>query len=65
MTHEMFTLSINLGNAAFDDSPMTELARILRDLAHKVETGQAIFDSGKVWDANGNTVGHYKFGGRS
>ncbi len=32
-----FTLSIQLDNVAFDDEPMTEVARILRTLANKVE----------------------------
>ncbi|UTC28625.1 hypothetical protein MARCHEWKA_01120 [Brevundimonas phage vB_BpoS-Marchewka] len=53
----MFKLEIDTGNAAFDegDKPY-EIARILRDLAQKIENGA---DEGSVRDLNGNKVGHY------
>lgn len=53
------TITIDTTNDAFEESdrPGIEVARILRDLAKK-------FDSGvipqKVMDANGNTVGTCK-----
>lgn len=52
----MFKLTIKTDNAAFGDEPGYEVARILRDIAHKVEEG---YTSGSVLDVNGNTVGHF------
>ena len=51
-----FTLSIAMDNAAFDDGDNggQELARILRDIAERVEQGH---DFVQAWDANGNKVG--------
>ena len=54
-----FTLTIDLDNAAFDDAPMTELARILRRLAARAERGEDV--TGALWDANGNRVGGSNF----
>ena len=57
----MFDLKIETGNAAFADDP-GELARILRELADKLD---GRFDpdagiSGGLRDANGNTVGQWR-----
>ncbi|USN14482.1 hypothetical protein PAPPERLAPAPP_01130 [Brevundimonas phage vB_BpoS-Papperlapapp] len=53
----MFKLEIDTGNAAFDDDAKPgELARILRDLADKIENGA---DMGAVRDVNGNRVGRF------
>jgi|GEM_PF-2198320 len=49
----LFTLVINTENAAFEDEPATEIARILRAIADRVDQGT--FD-GFEWDANGNRV---------
>jgi len=54
-----FVLEINTGNAAFGendpDMRSVEIARILRDLASRVEGNSwTLF---KVLDLNGNTVG--------
>lgn len=54
----MFRLNLETGNAAFDDDHLTEIARILRDVADKVEHGT---NSGKVFDLNGNSVGEFVF----
>lgn len=47
-----------MDNAAFTDSPASELARILRDLARRIE------DFGdterRLMDTNGNHVGDFK-----
>jgi hypothetical protein len=56
------TIRINCDNAAFIDdfTPTTELARILRELADKVD-GNKWFDDGysmSIMDINGNSVGH-------
>ena len=52
---ELWTITIETGNAAFDDSPATEVARILRDLA-AVFARQGI-PGEKLYDYNGNPVG--------
>jgi len=49
-------LSIDMGNAAFEDDP-GELARILRSLADRVENGVSDGDEFILWDINGNKVG--------
>lgn len=51
----MFTLKINTENAAFD-LMATELSRILREVARKIERGE---EPGSVRDINGNTVGFW------
>ncbi len=52
------TLTISMDNAAFEDMPGVELARILRTVARQIE-GSEHGDSGKfpVLDINGNNVG--------
>lgn len=56
----MFKLEIDTGNAAFDYGDKGyEIARILRDIAAKVENGA---DSGSVRDLNGNKVGTFEVG---
>lgn len=55
----MFTCTIKTDNAAFeDDGGRAEVARILRDIASKLEDGQ---DASHriVYDFNGNQVGVY------
>ncbi len=54
----MFSLFFAMNNAAFEDMPEREAARILRDLANGVENGAL---EGKLKDANGNTVGEFHF----
>ena len=44
-------------NAAFDDAPASEIARILRHVARAVERGDEL---GQLVDANGNTVGSWR-----
>jgi hypothetical protein len=50
-------LSVELGNAAFEDEPGVEVARILRDAAGQVRNGSHAFS---VRDFNGNTVGKFE-----
>ena len=52
----MFSLIFRTDNAAFEDAPELECARILREVADDLE--RVCFD-GIVQDANGNTVGNY------
>ena len=54
------TLSIDMDNAAFDDSPGAEASRILHRLADKVGPMEASDALGTTWplmDINGNKVG--------
>jgi len=51
-----FRLTIKTENAAFEDNPIGEVARILKDAARRVEGGET---SGGLRDANGNTVGSF------
>lgn len=52
-----FTVHIDCGNSAFQDAPATEIARILRTIANRVEAGDL---DGRVRDYNGNTCGHFE-----
>ena len=49
-------------NAAFDDSPFPELARILHGLADRLE--HAPDSGGQLYDINGNTVGEFALSGK-
>lgn len=54
----MFKIEIDTGNAAFEDEGKGyEIARILRDIADKVENGA---ESGIARDINGNKVGTFE-----
>jgi hypothetical protein len=55
-----FELKIECDNDAFGDWPGIEVARILRDVANRVD-GDAEGTHGGVRDANGNTVGEWRF----
>jgi len=53
----MLTVKIKTQNAAFDgDDKALELARLLREIAQRLEEGQT---RGEVRDTNGNTVGAF------
>jgi hypothetical protein len=58
-----FTLTIDCGNAAFEDSnDVGEVARILRKLANKLEgMGAASDGEHRLYDINGNKVGVAEF----
>lgn len=54
------TISINMGNDAFTDHPGGEVARILRDLAARLDMDGSFGQHGyeeTLRDYNGNTVG--------
>ena len=57
-----FKLSIKTDNAAFtnedtgEDAPHAEVARLLREVADRVEGGD---DHGVIMDVNGNNVGTF------
>lgn len=50
-------ITITMDNAAFEDEPASELARILRDLAKHIEAGDT---ERRLMDSNGNHVGTFK-----
>ena len=52
-------ITINMDNAAFEDFLGSELARILRDLADRIEDGD-LADRIVLRDYNGNTVGQFE-----
>jgi hypothetical protein len=54
-----FRVSIRTDNAAFEEGDRgAEVARILRDVADRLEDG---FEAGSVRDINGNLVGGFDF----
>jgi hypothetical protein len=55
---DRFILTVKTTNAAFEDDAPTEVARLLRDVAERLEDGSV---SGKMRDVNGNTVGDFGF----
>ena len=62
----VFKLSIDCGNAAFcegdyptQQSAAPELARILRDVADRIESGDSFDTFRNCRDLNGNTVGTF------
>lgn len=55
----MVKIQFNTGNAAFEEPYDTiEIARILRDIADKIENGRT---EGKCIDINGNGVGTWSY----
>jgi hypothetical protein len=54
----MFTLNFETDNAAFENFPEAEIARILDSVRAVVEEGCT---SGRVFDINGNKVGTFEF----
>lgn len=55
MAIEFIQIRIETGNAAFDETPATEIARILRKLADDFETSGE--PSPTLRDLNGNACG--------
>lgn len=52
---ENITIRLSTANAAFEDAPATEIGRILRDLATKVEERGEL--PAVIYDINGNSCG--------
>lgn len=53
-----FRLVIDTASAAFDDEDRPqEVARILRELAERMETRACLPDTVNLYDVNGNRVG--------
>jgi hypothetical protein len=56
-----FKMRFDCDNAAFDDMPEMEIARILRATADKIEAGGVGYNRYQnVRDINGNIVGTYR-----
>ena len=55
-------IEIDMGNAAFDAWPCQEAARILRDLAARIDAPwlPEAGDARKLYDVNGNSCGFAK-----
>ena len=53
----MFRIEIETGNDAFADHAPSEVARILRDLADKLDYCHGLPSHASLHDANGNKVG--------
>lgn len=55
-----FTVKFDTDNAAFEDEQgETEIARILRDIADRVESGEYCGKFQTIRDLNGNDVGRF------
>ena len=55
-----FRLNLNCDNAAFDELPNHEIARILREAADRIEAGDLPAGYTNLHDINGNAVGAYR-----
>lgn len=53
----MFILKINTGNSAFEGFSAHEVARLLRAVARRVESGEDV--DGNIFDLNGNKCGSW------
>jgi hypothetical protein len=59
------TITVAMDNAAFGDEPNWELARILRELAHRIHDNTPTAINGtELRDVNGNYVGQIKYTGK-
>jgi hypothetical protein len=58
-----YTITIDLGNAAFEAQEGLEVSRILRSLANACEVN-GVATATSLRDVNGNTVGQAKRTGR-
>lgn len=52
----MFTLTIHTDNDSFTGDPTTEIARILREVADRLQNGEVVAN---LRDINGSHVGAY------
>lgn len=55
----MLRIEFETDNDAFEDSLTSEVARILREIANKIENGDDL-GGGSVKDVNGNTIGSWE-----
>jgi hypothetical protein len=57
MTPRRLNVAVTCENAAFENDPGPECARILRKIADQIEAGH---DAKTIFDANGNDVGRWR-----
>lgn len=57
MERNYFVVQFETDNAAFDEAPATEIARILRHVANRVE--ERGDGEGAIFDINGNLIGRF------
>ncbi len=57
----LFNIAIEGDNAAFDDDARGETARILRDVAQRIESGEDANYYRTIRDINGNRIGAFRF----
>lgn len=63
---QRITLKIDTGNAAFDDAGKPqEVARILRELADRLESRACLPDAVRLFDFNGNHCGDFVSKGKA
>lgn len=66
MANLVFRMKFDCDNAAFEDCGIaTETGRILRDIAERIERGEATGMYQNVKDANGNIVGTFRLADES
>jgi hypothetical protein len=59
------TITVTMDNAAFEDRQSCETARILRELADKLDSHTVRhLDGTKLYDTDGNAVGTFKLSGK-
>jgi hypothetical protein len=56
---QRFNLYINTDNDSFQPDPAPELARLLRYIAGRIESGEFFGHYLTIFDANGNDVGRF------
>ncbi len=54
-----FTMAISCGNDAFFPDPVPEVARLLREVADRLESGEDASSPLVLRDVNGNDVGRF------
>jgi hypothetical protein len=59
MKPRAFRLNINCDNAAFEEFPAEEIARILRAVADRIDAGDSFDTYRNILDINGNIVGQF------
>jgi hypothetical protein len=57
-----FTINMTCENAAFEDGPAPEVARVLRKIASQLDEWDGYDKFQTILDANGNDVGRWKLG---
>lgn len=54
-----FSMNVDSGNDIFQSDPTTELVRILRETADKIDAGNYFSYFGQIKDIQGNSIGQF------